>query len=216
MSRYMSNEEAMNLFRSIDDLKNESNLSDDQLKRQVENIQNRIVTELSFLVYSVTKPYRSFPNYEDLVQEGFIGLVKAVRRFDHTRFPNFFVFSEQWIRHSVKRAASRFDVVYNPDKTRVVYAEPSEVSKEEEQVVDTPEEQFFTMERNERIAEVLGELPERDREIVKRIFGLDGYKPQTLREIGPLFDLTHERIRQIKNKAISKLRKNQLLNELSG
>lgn len=216
MSRYMSNEEAMNLFREIDDLKANGNLSDDQLEKQVRKTQNRIVTELSFLVYSVTKPYRSFPNYEDLVQEGFIGLVKAVRRFDHTRFPNFFVFSEQWIRHSVKRAASRFDIVYNPDKTRVVYAEPSEIGKEEEQVEDTPEEQFFTKERDQRIQEVLGELPERDREIVKRIFGLDGFKPQTLREIGPIFNLTHERIRQIKNKAISKLRKNQLLSELSG
>jgi len=212
----MSNEEAMNLFRSIDDLKADGTLSSDQLEKQVEKVQNRIVTELSFLVYSVTKPYRSFPNYEDLVQEGFIGLVKAVRRFDHNRFPNFFVFSEQWIRHSVKRAASRFDVVYNPDKTRVVYAEPSEIGKEEEQVEETPEEQFFVKERDERIAEVLGELPERDREIVRLIFGLDGRQPQTLREIGPMFNLTHERIRQIKNKAISKLRKSQLLGELSG
>lgn len=215
MGRYMSNEEVMDLFRKIDDMKAGEDLSGSQLKEQIKKVQNKIVTELSFLVYSVTKPYRSFPNYEDLVQEGFIGLIKAVRRFDHNRFPNFFVFSEQWIRHSVKRAASRFDIVYNPDKTRVVYAEPSEVGKEEEQVEETPEEQFFAKERTICMEKVLHDLPERDREIVRRIFGLGGRKPQTLREIGPMFNLTHERIRQIKNKAISKLRKSQLLNELS-
>lgn len=213
MSRYMTNEETMNLFREIDSLKTDGELSGDKLEKRVEQIQNKIVTELSFLVYSVAKPYRSFPNYEDLVQEGFIGLTKAVRRFDHTRFPNFFVYSEQWIRHSVKRAASRFDIVYNPDKKRTVYAEPAELGIEE-LVEETPEEQFFVSERDATIEKVLCDLPERDREIVKRIFGLGGYQPQTLREIGPLFNLTHERIRQIKNKAISKLRKSQVLSEL--
>lgn len=214
MGPHISNQEVMDLFKEIDSLKSKGKLSEVKLEKQVKEIQNKIVTELEFLVKGITRPYRQFPNYEDLVQEGLIGLVKAVRRFDHTRFPNFFVYSEQWIRHSVKRAASRFDVVYNPDKTRVVYAEPSEVGAEGE-VEDTPEEQFFVVEKSSAIDSILDELPERDREIVKRIYGLGGYPQQTLREIGPIFNLTHERIRQIKNKAISKLRKNQVLSELS-
>lgn len=214
MSRFMTNSEAMQLFKDIETLKTDGELLGDQLDKQVESVQNRIITELSFLVYSNVQPYRKFPNYEDLVQEGFIGLLKAVRRFDYTRFPNFFVFAEQWIRHYVKRAASRFDVVYNPNKSRVVYAEPAEVGKEEE-VQDTPEEVFFEKERSSKIEEVLGELPERDRDIVKRIFGLGGHKPQTLREIGPIYNLTHERIRQIKNQVISKLKKNERLSELT-
>jgi len=214
MGRFISNEEVMQLFRDIDALKASNNLSDDELGKKVEKMQNRIVTELSFLVYSNAQPYRKFPNYEDLVQEGFIGLLKAVRRFEHARFPNFFVFSEQWIRHSVKRAASRFDIVYNPNKNRVVYADPTDVGKEVE-TEDTPEESFFDKERNARVEEVLNDLPERDREIVKRIFGIGSYKPQTLREIGPLFNLTHERVRQIKNKVISKLKKNSHLGEIS-
>jgi RNA polymerase sigma factor (sigma-70 family) len=209
----MTNAETLKLFEQIDDLKASGNLPEEVLNREIASIQNKIVEGLSFLVYSNCKMYRKFSNYEDLVQEGFIGLLRAVRKFDRKLFPNFFVYSERWIRHSVKRSASRHDVVYNPNKTRVVYAEPAEVGKEEE-IDITPEEVFFEKEKGSEIEDVLNDFPVRDREIVKRIFGLGGYYPQTLREIGPMFDLTHERIRQIKNKVISKLRKNERLNEL--
>ena len=213
MARFMTNADTMKLFESIDDLKSREDLPSEVLNREVASIQNKIVENLSFLVYSNTKMYRKFPNYDDLVQEGFIGLLRAVRKFDRNLFPNFFVYAERWIRHCVKRAASRFDVVYNPNKQRVVYAEPAEVGKEEEVEV-TPEEIFFAKEATSKIEEVLNDFPTRDREIVKRIFGLGEYDPHTLREIGPMFDLTHERVRQIKNKVISKLRKNDSLNEL--
>ncbi len=213
MSRFMTNTETLELFKQVDDLKAIGNLPDEVLNREIATIHAKIVEGLSFLVYSNCKSYRKFPNYEDLVQEGFIGLLKAVRRFDRNLFPNFFVYSELSIRGCVKRAASRFDIVYNPNRTRVVYAEPAEIGKEEE-VKETPEDTFFAKEKSSKIEEVLNDFPIRDREIVKRIFGLGEYKQQTLREIGPLFDLTHERIRQIKNKVISKLRKNERLNEL--
>ncbi|KKN34726.1 hypothetical protein LCGC14_0790700 [marine sediment metagenome] len=213
MSRFMTNAETFKLFEQIDELKESGDLPDEVLNREIAAIHSNIVERLSFLVYSNCKMYRKFPNYEDLVQEGYIGLLRAVRKFDRNLFPNFFVYSERWIRHSVKRAASRFDIVYNPNKTRVVYAEPSEIGKEEE-VDSTPEDTFFEKEKSSRIEEVLNDFPVRDREIVKRIFGLCEFDQQTLREIGPLFDLTHERIRQIKNKVISKLRKNESLNEL--
>lgn len=209
----MTNAETLKLFEQIDELKASDNLAPEVLAKKVSAIQNKIVERLSFLVYSNAKMYRGFPNHEDLVQEGFIGLLRAVRKFNRTLFPNFFVYSEGWIRHSVKRAASHFDVVFNPNKIRVVYAEPSEIGEEETN--DTPEEVFFEKEKSQKINEVLDEFPDRDREIVKRIFGLGKYRPQTLREIGPMFNLSHERIRQIKNKVITKLRKNGSLGELN-
>ena len=213
MARFMTNVETIKLFEEIDDIKTNNTLPEEIRNREVASIQNKIVEKLAFLVYSNTKLYRKFPNYEDLVQEGFIGLLKAVRKFDRNLFPNFFVYSERWIRHSVKRAASRFDVVYNPNRNRVVYAEPSEVGREE-MVEETPEDIFFTKETNSKIEEVLDDFPGRDREIVERIFGLGDRQHQTLREIGPMFGLTHERVRQIKNQVIIKLRKNESLNEL--
>lgn len=211
-SRFMTNNEVVALFKEADELKL-SDLPEKEKDAQISKIHNKIIEGLSFIVYSNVRQYRKFPNYEDLVQEGFVGLVKAVKKFNHTLFPNFFVYSERWIRHSVKRAASRFDVVYNPKRHRVVYAEPAEIGEEQE-AEETPEDTFFTKETSQKIEEVLEDFPLRDRDIIKRIFGLGDYDSQTLREIGPVYDLTHERVRQIKNKVISKLCKSDSLNEL--
>jgi len=211
----ISNDQVIEMFKSAESIKNDKNLSPEQIEQQVKVIHNEIIKELSFLVYNNSRPYRRFSNYEDLVQEGFIGLLKAVRRFDYNRFPNFFIYAEQWIRNGVKRSASRFDVVYNPERKRVVYAEiTSDANGKEEEDPTTPEDTFFVKEIQARVKEVLDEFSERDREIVKRIFGLGDQTPQTLREIGPDFNLTYERVRQIKNNVISKLKKNQILNDL--
>jgi len=213
MSKFMTNKDVIDLFVKADELKINKNLSQEQIDKKVSSIHNEIIEGLSFLVYSNAKFYRKFPNYEDLVQEGFIGLIRAVKKFNYNLFPNFFVYSERWIRHCVKRSASRFDIVYNPNKSRVVYAEPAEIGAEKEDD-STPEDIFFAKETGDKIEEVLNDFPDRDHEIIKRIFGLGEFSPQTLREIGPDYGLTHERIRQIKNKVISKLRKNESLNEL--
>jgi RNA polymerase primary sigma factor len=211
----ISNDEVIELFKYAEQVKNDTAMSPEQIDKQVKEIHNKIIQELSFLAYSNAKSYRKFSNYEDLVQEGLIGLLKAVRRFDYTRYPNFFLYAQQWIRHSVKRSASRFDVVYNPERKRVVYAEiTSDANGKEEEYPTTPEDTFFAKEIQTRVTEVLSEFSERDREIVKRIFGLGDQIPQTLREIGPDFNLTYERVRQIKNNVISKLKKNQVLNDL--
>jgi RNA polymerase sigma factor (sigma-70 family) len=213
MGRFMSNSEVIDLFVEIDKIKQDDKLPDAQKAKKVETMQTKIIEGLSFLVYSNAKMYRKFSNYEDLVQEGFIGLLRAVRKFNYHLFPNFFVYSERWIRHSIKRAASRFDVVYCPNKNRVVYSDAPETIKVEE-AIEGPEEEYMEKEKAQKVREILGEFSERDREIVERIFGLDDQSPQTLRDIGPSYNLTHERIRQIKNQVIEKLRKNESLNEL--
>lgn len=211
MSKFMTNTDAIKLFEKIATLKQDNEISKEVLSSEVSKIHERIIKGLSFLVYSNAKPYKGFPNYEDLVQEGYVGLVKAVQKFDYNLFPNFFVYSERWIRHSIKRAASRFDIVYCPNRNRVVYAEPSEIGEEKE-TEETPENIFFESETREQVLKTINQFPERERDIIKRIFGLGEYtSPQTLREIGPLHGLTHERVRQIKEQVINKLRKNEKL-----
>lgn len=199
----ISNDDIMNMFKEIDGIEN------DTIKTEK---QDKIVERLAFLVYSQAKQYQGFSNYDDIVQEGLIGLLKAVRKFEWQRFPNFFIFSEQWIRHYIKRAASRFDVVYNPNKNRVIYAEPDENEIDENADLD---EILFTKERKSSINNILDDFSRRDREIVRKIFGLNDDKTQTLREVGPQFNLSYERVRQIKNNVLNKLKKNDKMNELN-
>ncbi len=70
----------------------------------------------------------------------------------------------------------------------------------------TPEENMEVQVKNEVLETILGTLEERESEIIKYRFGLDGGEPKTLEEVGQIFDLTKERIRQIEAKALRKLR----------
>jgi len=208
---HVSNNEIMDLFRAIGVVRLNSTLSETEAETEVEKIREIIVKKMSFLVYYHTKRYINLPNYEDLVQEGFMGVVKAVNKFKWEMYPNFFAYSDQWIRNGIKKAASRFDVVYNPDRSRVIYAEPDE---DEVDAGSTPDEILFEKERSRLISKVLEEYPERERLIVKKIFGLEGHDQETLREIGPQFDMSYEGIRQIKEKVIDKLREDSSLQEI--
>ena len=70
----------------------------------------------------------------------------------------------------------------------------------------TPDEQIFEKALTESIEEALSYLKEREAKILRLYFGLDGSDPMTLEEIGTLLGITRERVRQIKEKALSRLR----------
>ena len=70
-----------------------------------------------------------------------------------------------------------------------------------------PEEQMFESARQKEIRETLGSLRPREAKIVKLYYGLDGNEPLTLREIGSIFNLSRERIRQLQEQALGKIRR---------
>lgn len=77
----------------------------------------------------------------------------------------------------------------------------------------SPDNKLVSESLREEIERSLATLGEREAEVLRYYFGLNGYRPHTLEEIGQEFDLTRERVRQIKEKAIKKL-KNQYRNRL--
>ena len=208
----VSNNEIMDIFKKIDDVKVNSGLTEEEINKHTKINHDLIMKKMAFLVYGQSRQYTKFPNYEDIVQEGFIGLLRAIQKFEWNRYPNFFAFSDQWIRNGVKTAASRFDIVYNPNRNRVIYSEPDE---KEIDTDNAPDKILFNKERRDYITEILNEFSERDKKIVQKIFGLEGQEAETLRKIGTQFNLTHERIRQIKNSVIDKLRKDLRLQEIT-
>jgi RNA polymerase primary sigma factor len=70
----------------------------------------------------------------------------------------------------------------------------------------TPDELTFEKALTESIEEALAHLKERESKILRLYFGLDGEEPMTLEQIGSLLGITRERVRQIKEKALSRLR----------
>ncbi|MEU9405187.1 RNA polymerase sigma factor [Streptomyces sp. NPDC048281] len=257
---------------STPDLDSELALDLDRLVVMGRMAKRRLIEANLRLVVSVAKRYvgRGLTML-DLVQEGNLGLIRAVEKFDYARGYKFSTYATWWIRQAMSRALAdqartiRVPVHVVELINRVVRVQrrmlqergyeptPDEVAAhldlapervgevlrlaqepvslhapvgEEDDVAlgdliedgdaASPVESAAFLLLREHLEAVLSTLGERERKVVQLRYGLADGRPRTLEEIGRIFGVTRERIRQIESKTLNKLRDHAFADQLRG
>lgn len=213
------------------------NLSDDEREKIYQEL---LLGNLRFVITVAKKYQNQGLTFSDLVAEGNLGLMKAIKNFDWSKNLRFISYAVWWVKQSILQSLND-----NSRTIRLPVNVVQELYKEKKRVENTNKEinekfdllpNVIDLDRNinedgdtlvdmikndnanmpdesfngedvlkEKLLNLLNVLDSREKVIIEEYFGISG-SPKTLEDIGEDFNLTKERIRQIKQKALRKLR----------
>lgn len=242
-----------------------------EVKNGSSNAKHKLIKANLRFVVNVAKKYQNQGlSLEDLINEGNLGLITAVDKYDVDRGYHFISYAVWWIKQSILKAISEksrmirlplnranellqiekakrqiernkggdADIdeiadfltmekehvidVLNASKTIASLEAPLSSDKDANSITelmedsenDSPEQTTINSALQESITEALSTLDDREAQIIKYRFGLEGVQRLSLKEIGDKFQLTKERIRQIEKRAISRLQHPSRSNKL--
>lgn len=244
------------------DRKNHGKLLNKTLKQVIHYRDQLVIENMGLINFAVNKHFNSQVPFEDLQQEGTIGLIKAIDRFDTSRPVKFSTYALYWIRQTISRclirqkniirlpynlapkAAEVFDVITSQLQETQIHPSLEEIAeickiekKDAENIInsyqpmcylsdhlnndpnkpclmDTIEQKAFASPEENTASEfltniltqALTNLSEQEAHVVCTRFGVNNTKQSNLQDIATQFSVSKERIRQIQNNSLKKIR----------
>ena len=195
-----------------------------QSKRGSTKAKNELLEANLKFVFDVAKHYTGRGlSISELISEGNMGLLKAIDKFDESKDVKFISYAVWWIRQAMSDAIKKNKAI------NFVEIEPNENNDStiDNKLVDEEDESsssnsLYSNEYDEKVKEItinqkavvgkiMKSLNERERDIIEYYYGINNKKELNLIDIGKKYNLTSERVRQIKSNAIRKLRSRIML-----
>jgi RNA polymerase primary sigma factor len=167
-------------------------------------LANKLLSRLGFLVHSRVRAHKGSPFYDDLLQEGRLGIMRALEDFRSERGRNFFMFATWHIQTRVRRFLIREARRRETPVGDAMLCESAPMVRDELEV----------RQDQKAIMQALSFLPDTDRRVLVMRFGFDGEKPRTFQQIGNALGISKQRAQQIEAGALQRLRKNRELKQL--
>lgn len=179
-----------------------------KIKRGDKNALNKLVAHNLKFVVNIAKKYRDrgVP-FSDLISEGNMGLIHAAEKFDGEKNIKFISYAIWWIKNSILECIEKYAVKNETTSDDYTFINCTNALNESELINEEFESQLLDIQsRQDSINVLMNCLKEREKKILILFYGLNGGKEMTLDEVGSEMNLTMERVRQIKDSAINKLK----------
>ena len=222
------NDTVLSYYNSLASMSPISRVEEERLialaKEGDDDAKNEVIKANLRFVFDVAKKYKGkgVP-LADLISEGNMGLIKALDKFDLDKGTKFITYAVFWIRQAMiksictylQRKERHLSVDDDEEDGIPVLTQVSSKLYEKDDDEENKEDVIdYFLENKNIIDEALSCLTPRERMIIERSYGINGYNEVTLKEIGDSEGITGERVRHIKQKAMRKMR-SAVMNSMS-
>lgn len=205
----LTEQEAQDLMAKLVDLKLKAKLSNDfKIKQELKKHEHKCITQFKYLVTMKTGRYKAFSNYDDLNQEGFEALIKAMKTYNPNK-GSFFAWAHHYIGTRISRSANLHTTIRYPLKVAKATTPHKETLMPlmiEERYC--PDKQLENSEINTAIHGAINLLSDQQKQVINLVYGFDGSKPMSVNKVCKKLNISRLHCVKLINNSLSIMKDN--------